>query len=152
MKVAIKYSEFFIKLEDEIMSYDPVELGSGLLMPGMLFHRLGEKDRTAIVMQEGYYLEYVGSIEDNKYLLFKEYLQDWGGWLSALIYVNKNILLQQTSENGFRDVVIKHPEPVTNVRNSRLLRNMIIKWLRFECEECGRYVEFKLDEEEEKAE
>lgn len=114
MKQALKYGELFVKLEDENINLDPVELGEELLIPGMLFSRLGEKDRTAITMQKGYYLEYAGFIDvagEGKYLLFKEYLQDWKGWLNGLIYIDKNTLLQQTSVSGFRDIKIKHLEP-----------------------------------------
>ncbi|WP_031368522.1 hypothetical protein [Clostridium botulinum] len=114
MKAAIKYNEFFVKLEDETVSLEPIELADGLLIPGMLFSKLGEKERTSISMQEGYYLEYVGFVKKYKYLLFREYLQDWEGWLNALIYVSKHTLLQQTCENGFRDIRIKHLEPIIN--------------------------------------
>lgn len=112
MKQAIKSSELFVKLEGETISLQPINLGEGSLIPGMLFSRLGEKKRTSISMQEGYYLEYVGLLEKEKYLLFKEYLEDWKGWLNALVYIDENTLLQQTSENGFRDIKIKHIEPV----------------------------------------
>lgn len=66
MKAAIRYNEFFVKPEDEIISLKPIELADGLLTPEMLFSRLGEKDRTSITMQEGYYFEYVGYVKEYK--------------------------------------------------------------------------------------
>ena len=114
MKAFIKYNEFFVKLENEKLNLQPMELGDGVLIPGMLFSNLGEKKRASISMQEGYYLEYVGHVKEDElqYLLFKEYLQEWNGWLSALIYVDKNTLLEQTSKNGFRDIRVIHLEPI----------------------------------------
>ncbi|QNB45851.1 hypothetical protein BR63_05690 [Thermanaerosceptrum fracticalcis] len=126
MQLALKWRSLFIKPEDEVISQEPISLGGKVLRPGMVFDRIGENERTAVTMQEGYYLEYAGLLDDKgiKHLLFREYLQDWEGWYQAYIYIDEHTLLEQTSPYGFRDIRCQSLEPVENPKPKKVFRQL----------------------------
>jgi hypothetical protein len=90
----------------------PVKLGDGILKPGEFIQKLGEKKRSNFEMKAGFYLRYVGKVED--YILFNvnDYPDD--DYYYAFYYINPTRIAVATSKRSCWDIVIKHLEKIPN--------------------------------------
>jgi hypothetical protein len=105
----------YIELEgDEQIIVAPVELGDKLLVPGDYVNKIGEKQRTNFEMQDGYYLKYLGYVEDSvgKNLLFGTNVisANTRRFYYSFAYSDKNTLLMQGSQYGFWDIRVQRLE------------------------------------------
>lgn len=107
MKVGYFNGAMYVKLEGEKIEVVSVELGDKTLHPGQYVSKLGEEKRTSFEMNDGWYLKYVGKVED--YILFDVNSSSLNidNYYYAFAYVNKNTLLVQGSPIGFWDIRLK---------------------------------------------
>lgn len=80
--------------ECSFIDHSAIELGDKTIIPGMFFSELGAGKRS-FEMQEGYYLRYLGKVNDkgDSYLLFDVNDNDGFGWKYCFGYIDKNMLL-----------------------------------------------------------
>lgn len=99
---------------DEIQK-KPIELGDGTLHPGEYVNKLGEKRRSSFEMQDGWYLKYVGRVND--VLLFNtNCARDSYDIYYAFYYYDKNTLLIIGRGQGY-DIKVNKLQKFTDVNN-----------------------------------
>lgn len=112
MQIKLGQGAMYAFLEGEEIDQSPTKLGGLYINPGDCVSKLGEKCRSSFEMKDGYYLEYVGKIDDT--LLFRTYGYEGRNAFYAFYYTDENTLLIQSSKNAFWDVSIKKLEIVKN--------------------------------------
>lgn len=100
---------FYVQLEKgEKIEKVPVELGDKILYPGQYIKKLGTQKRTSFEMQEGYFLKYAGRFEHIILFTTNSDIDDYKEGLIyyAFICTRKDVILMQTTDTGFKDIVI----------------------------------------------
>jgi hypothetical protein len=105
-KTFFQSGAMYAKVLDDELERSSIELGDGILRPSEFVARLGEKDRTSFIMQEGNYLRYCGRY--GRLILFSvnDFVSDY---YYAFIYIDKNTLLLCSNE-GCKDIRIQKLE------------------------------------------
>ena len=122
MKVFSVNGAMYVEVEESDILKEPIELGNGVISPGEYVSRLGEKKRSSFEMQEGWYLKYVGRVDD--VILFDTNGNgDSGDIYYAFHYINKNLLLVTGGGSGY-DIRINELEKHQNVRVNEIHRQL----------------------------
>lgn len=119
MKLGFFYGAMYIQLEDEEVDFSPIEIGDKILSPGQYINQLGENKRTSFEMKEGWYLKYIGRVDN--YLLFDTNTDEKNNKniYYCFAYVNKNILMLLDKNSG-RDIRIDTLEVFEKVEIKKL--------------------------------
>lgn len=112
LKIKLGLGAMYAFLEGEKINKSSIKLGGTYMKPGDCVCRIGEKDRSSFEMKDGYYLEYVGQVDET--LLFRTYGTEGRDIYYAFYYTDENTLLIQSSKTGFWDVSVKKLEIVAN--------------------------------------
>jgi|GEM_PF-2053610 len=94
MITAIKWGAMYGILEDgDDLRPEAVQLSDSLIIPGDRITRIGGKNRSSFQMMDGFWLEYVGRMDNA--LLFKSGPAGTDGkpWYYAFYYVDPEILI-----------------------------------------------------------
>lgn len=91
MQTFTQNGAMYAKVDDFLIIKKSIELGDGVIHPGEYVQRLGHIPRTSFQMQVGWYLRYVGYVDDT--LLFRVNAKVFDNIYYAFAYVSKNILL-----------------------------------------------------------
>lgn len=93
MITTLKWGAMYGQLEtDDEINFEPIQLGDVLIEPGTQICRIGSKRRSMFEMQEGFYLQYVGRVDDH---LFTSHPSGCSGepWYYVFAYVDSTTLL-----------------------------------------------------------
>lgn len=112
MQIKLGQGAMYAFLEGEEIDTCPTKLGGTFIKPGDCVSKLGEKHRSNFEIKDGYFLEYVGKIDDT--LLFRTYGTEGRNNFYAFYYTDEHTLLIQSSKTGFWDVSIRKLEIVKN--------------------------------------
>lgn len=125
MKIGYYAGAMYAEIEGEEIDSSPIELGDKILNPGKFVNKLGEKKRTSFEMKEGWYLRFVGTVEE--YLLFDTNCDSESNkkMYYCFAYIDKNTLLI-CSQIGCRDVRIEKLEVFDNVKMQHLNKQLSI--------------------------
>lgn len=125
MKIGYYYGAMYAEIEDEEIEPSPIELGDKILIPGQFINKLGEKKRTSFEMKEGWYLRFVGKVDEH--LLFDTNCDSESNkkMYYCFAYIDKNTPLIG-SQTGCRDVRIEKLEVFDNVKMQHLNKQLSI--------------------------